>query len=231
MCDSLPLQLPTMTSNNIGIKRENSVKFLGVIIDEHLTWKNHIEVVENKISKEIGVLYRASHLHDFKNLPKIYFSFIHIYISYANIAWTSTFKTKLQGILKNQKHAARITFLANRFDHSRPLSKEMKALNVYQINLIQTLTFMHKTKYGINPRIFLPKFREVDQQYPTRFSQSSFYYKRFACKTTSFAITLRGPTIWNIFLSQHEKSILHMLSFLKQIKFKLLNSNKETEFY
>ena len=96
----------------------------------------------------------------------------------------------------------------------------MKALNVYQINLIETLKFMHKTKYGKNPRLFLPKFREVitntRQDFP---------------KTTSFAITLRGPTIWNSFLSQHEKSIPHLLSFLKQIKFKLLNSNNETEFY
>ena len=75
MCDSLPLQLPAMTLNNIEIKRED------------------------KISKNIGVLYRAGHLLDFKNLLKIYFSFIHIYISYANIAWASTFKTKLQGIL------------------------------------------------------------------------------------------------------------------------------------
>ena len=56
MCDSLPSQLPTMTFNNIEIKRENSIKFLGVIIDENLTWKNHIEVVENKMSKNFGVL-------------------------------------------------------------------------------------------------------------------------------------------------------------------------------
>ena len=76
-----------------------------------------------------------------------------------------------------------------------------------QINLIQTLKFMHKTKYGKNPRIFLPKFREVDHQYPTRFSKNSFCYKRSACKTTSFAITVRGPTIWNSFLSPHKKAI------------------------
>ena len=126
MCDSLPSQLPTMTFNNIEIKRD-SIKFLGVIIDENVTWKNHIEVVENRIYKNIGVLYRASHLLDFKNLLKIYFSFIHIYISYANIAWASTFKTKFQGILKKQKHAVRITFHANRLDHDRPLLKEMKA--------------------------------------------------------------------------------------------------------
>ena len=170
MCDSLQLQLPTMTFNNIEIKTENSVKLLGVIIDENLTWKNHIKVVQNKISKNIGVLYKTSHLLDFKKLLKFYFFCIHIYISYANIPWASTFKTKLQGILRKQKHVARITFHANRFDYSRPLLKVMKALNGYQINLIQTLTFMHKTKYGINSRIFLPKFREIDHQYPTVFS-------------------------------------------------------------
>ena len=90
---------------------------------------------------------------------------------------------------------------------------------------------MCKTKYAKNPRIFLPEFREVDHQNPTRFSQNSFCYKRSACKTTSSAITLRGPTIWNSLLSQYEKSISHLLSFLKQIKFKLPNSNNETEFY
>ena len=200
------------------------------LFDENLTWKNHIEVVENIISKIIEVLYRASHLRDFKNLLKIYFSFIHIYISYANIAWASTFKIKLQGILKKQKHAVRITFHAKRFDHSRPLLKETEALNVFQINLIQTLKFM-QTKYGINTRIFLTKFREVDYQYPTRFSRISFCYKRSACKTTSFAMTLRRPRIWNSFLSHYEKSIPHLVSFLKQTKFRLLNSNKETEFY
>ena len=68
MCHSLPLQLPTMTFNNMEIKRENSIKFLGVIIDENLTWENHIEVVENKLSKNIGVIYRTSYLLDFKNL-------------------------------------------------------------------------------------------------------------------------------------------------------------------
>ena len=136
----------------------------------------------------------ASHLRDFKNLLKICLSFIHIYISYANITWASTFKTKLQRIIKKQKHAARITFHANRFDHSRPLLKEMKTLNIYQINIIQTLKFIHKTKYRINPRSFLPKFCEVDLQYPKRFSQNSFYYKKSACKTISFAITLPNLT-------------------------------------
>ena len=52
VCDSLPLYLPTMAFNNIEIKRENSIKFLAVIIDEKLTWKNHNEVADNKISQK-----------------------------------------------------------------------------------------------------------------------------------------------------------------------------------
>ena len=64
MSDFFPSQLPTMTFNNIEIKRENSIKFLGVIIDENVTWKNHIEVIENKISKPSKNLFLLhSHLH------------------------------------------------------------------------------------------------------------------------------------------------------------------------
>ena len=101
----------------------------------------------------------------------------------------------------------------------------MKALKVFQLNIIQTLKFIHRTKYAINPQIFLHTFREEDHQYPTRFFQNSFYYKKSACKITSFVITLCGPTIWNSFLSQHERSIPHLLLLLKQNKFKLLNSD------
>ena len=49
MRDSLPQQLPIMVFNNIKIKRENYVKFPGIVIDENLTRKNHSQVVQNKI--------------------------------------------------------------------------------------------------------------------------------------------------------------------------------------
>ena len=34
-------------------KEKNSLKFLGDMIDENLTWKTHVELVENKISKSV----------------------------------------------------------------------------------------------------------------------------------------------------------------------------------
>ena len=36
--DNLPLQLPNLKINNNEIKRSSSIKFLGVLVDENLTW-------------------------------------------------------------------------------------------------------------------------------------------------------------------------------------------------
>ena len=88
----IPLNLPILKINDTEIKREHSLKFLGVIVDENLNWKNHIELLENKISKNIGVLFKASKLLNIRCLKNVYFALIHSYINYANIAWASTCK-------------------------------------------------------------------------------------------------------------------------------------------
>ena len=36
--------------------------FLGVLLDENLTWKRHIETIKNKISKNIGIMYKARNI-------------------------------------------------------------------------------------------------------------------------------------------------------------------------
>ena len=42
--------------DNIEIEQVSFTKFLGVIINENLTWENHIKVVKIKISKSMGIL-------------------------------------------------------------------------------------------------------------------------------------------------------------------------------
>ena len=106
--DNLPLVLPDLFINDVKIKRENSLKFLGVMIDENLTWKTHIELVENKISKSVGIFFKESCYLNSKSLRSIYFALVHPFINYANIAWASTNKTYLKRILEKQKQAARL---------------------------------------------------------------------------------------------------------------------------
>ena len=57
--ENIPLKLPSLQMNgNIIIEKENSFKFLGVILDEHLTWKKHMELIENKVSKMLLFLIK-----------------------------------------------------------------------------------------------------------------------------------------------------------------------------
>ena len=55
----LPQTLPNLLIEDIHIKREHVTKFLGVFIDENLSWKQHIEMLSSKISKSIGILYKS----------------------------------------------------------------------------------------------------------------------------------------------------------------------------
>ena len=144
------------------------------MIDENLTWKTHVELVENKISRSVGILFKASRSLNFKSLRRIYFTFIHQYINYANIAWARTNKTYLKRILGNQKQAARLMFSDHISSPSRLLMKELNILNVYQINILQHLLFMFKVKNSITLRVFNQVFSLIDHLCPTRFSDNSF---------------------------------------------------------
>ena len=59
-CDNI------LNINGYPIRCVSSIKFLGVIIDEHLDWSKHISFIESKISKNIGVIYKISGFFDKK---------------------------------------------------------------------------------------------------------------------------------------------------------------------
>ena len=100
------------------------------MLDEHISWNDHIKTVESKLAKNIGLLNRASYFLNEHSLKTIYFSYIHSYLSYANITWASTYATKLKKNLL-QKRAVRSVFNEDRLSHSRPFLRKINALNVY----------------------------------------------------------------------------------------------------
>ena len=81
------------------------------MLDENVSWRYHIKTVENKLSKNIGLLCRAKQFLDKTSLKTIYFPYIHSFLNYANIAWASTHFTKLKTINYKQKQAALLYLL------------------------------------------------------------------------------------------------------------------------
>ena len=165
--DNIPLKLPMLAINGKVIERTTSIKFLGILFDEYLSWKNHISVVENKISKNIGILHQAKNVFGKVSLKTLYFSFVHSYLNYGNIAWGCTIRTKLKKLASKQRQAIRVIYAA---EYTRGKMKEMKVLNIYKLNISQVLTFMFKIKGDTATAAFRNDFREISHRYPTGFS-------------------------------------------------------------
>ena len=88
--------LPKLTIiGNRVIERQEFIKFLGVLLDENLNWNEHIKYIENKIAKNLGLLYRTRPFLERNTLLALYYSYIQTYINYTNIAWGSTCRTNL----------------------------------------------------------------------------------------------------------------------------------------
>ena len=91
-----------VTINDKIIKQVKWTKFLGILIDEQMTWKTHINFITNKISTLSGIIARLRHYVGIKILRGIYFTLIYPYITYCNIVWGSNYSSR-QNLHKVQK--------------------------------------------------------------------------------------------------------------------------------
>ena len=66
--------------NNYTLSTTQNLKYLGVILDHKVSWIKHISYVKNKISKGIGIMYKARRYLGSKSLVNLYHSYIYIYI-------------------------------------------------------------------------------------------------------------------------------------------------------
>ena len=122
--DDILLLLPKLNINDSEIERSKCLKFLGVLLDENLCWKEHIIYIESKIAKNIGLLYKAKPYINMDSLLSLHHSYIHSYISYRNIAWGSTVRINPKKICSQKKHAIQIVHSKDRLTHNRELFKE-----------------------------------------------------------------------------------------------------------
>ena len=71
--------------NTINVTRVQSSKFLGIIIDENLNWKPHIQLVKSKLSKTLSIIYKASKLINYEGMVTLYCSLFLPYLTYGAI--------------------------------------------------------------------------------------------------------------------------------------------------
>ena len=94
-------------------------KFVGVLLDDILSWKKHTKYLENKIAKNIGLKYRAKPFLHKESLLELQYSNILSYLNYGNLEWGSAYLTNLKKLRSQQKHAIRIVHNNTKFEHRK----------------------------------------------------------------------------------------------------------------
>ena len=109
-------------ANGNQINEVQEFNFLGITIDQNITWTPHIRKISIKILRVIGVLRKLKRIFPQHILRLIYNSLIHPHLIYGLNLWG--FKHKRITIL--QKKAIRILAFRPYISHSRSAFKELK---------------------------------------------------------------------------------------------------------
>ena len=123
---------------------------MGVTVDESLTWNDHIHILENKLSKNISLLYRVKPYLDKNTMTTLYFSFFH------SFSWVSTNKSKLRKIARQQRQVVNVIPKNDNQEitNSRKFMEGNDILNAYKLNLYQVQNFMFRVHNETIPKSF-----------------------------------------------------------------------------
>jgi len=137
--------------DDIPVECVTETKFLGVVLDNQMTFQSHINQVANKLSKGIGILCRARRLLCSNTLILLYNALIQPYLAYCIIIWGHTYKTHISRIHLLQKKIIRIISNSTYRAPTAMLFKSMKIMTIYQLYEYFTAIFVYKTLHNETP--------------------------------------------------------------------------------
>ena len=183
---------------NTKVQRVNCVRFLGLFIDQNLSWLSHTNHVTRVLSKYSSILYKIKNQLNKKSLLLIYNSLIYPIILYCCSLWSSTCQYQLNKVFIKQKKIVRILSGASYDDHSLPLFIDNKLLTLKNCTAYTSMLFICKCLIYHDSFAWF-KFYE-NTRYDTRASSSlNLEIPRYRTSHSKQSIALAGPKIWNTF--------------------------------
>ena len=132
--------------NNEILHESECVKYLGVLIEKNLTWREHLQYIITKLAKNIGILAKLRYYTSQDTLCNIYNAFISPH--YCAINWGGACATILDPLSKSFRKAARIIFFEKQTADSRPLFKKLNSLNLEDTCNLECAKFMFDISKG-----------------------------------------------------------------------------------
>ena len=211
--------------NNKTLPIVENTKFLGITIDNKLSWTKHINSIISKISVNKNLLAKARHLLTPKAKKHIYYAHIHSHLNYANTVWSGHMTSKQTNALeKIQKHCIRSINNSKKTSHTDPQFKALKIMKIKEITKYELCKLAFKVKNKLLPHALLDIFDTYGKKthkYPTRNKNlpnimkhtSTDFNKSFLCKSLWYYHTL----------SSNIKNSLNLKDFTTKYKTQLFN--------
>ena len=136
--------------NNRAIDVVHNFNYLGIMLDANMSWKSHIAMVSNKLSRINGILHRLKYLYPQNILITLYKSLFIPHINYGSLLWGHVGES----IDKIQKKAIRTITYSNYIAHSEPLLKSLNLLKVKDLFNLKILKFLFNLYHNKLPPYF-----------------------------------------------------------------------------
>ena len=220
-----PTILPIII-DNVNIERVDSLRFLGVQVDHRLSWRDHLEMICDKISKGIAILHRVHRVFTTGILKTLYFSFVYPYINYCNLVWGNAPTTCLRRLYILQKKAIKLIFNLPFLTPTTEVFSRSKLLPLDMINSYQAIIFMFKFENQLLPKSFHNWFIR-NQQHHSRVTRSSdlFHIPRVRTERIKRTIIYSGPITWNSLPSALRSLSCTLSTFKLKVKEHLIQNS------
>ena len=210
-----------ITMDNVCLQRTDSFKYHGVIINHKLNWTQHIDYVKSKISKGIGIMYRARNCLTKKSLLNLYYSYIHVYpyLIYCIEIWGISPQTHLNPLLLMQKKIIRIMTFTSYHAHTAPIFRDLEILTIDKLIVHRIGVAMYKFNNGFLPEVLNAMYRKNSEihSYNTR-NKDMF---RISSGTQTFSSI--SARIWNSLMVNLDINV-SLIKFKESLKQYLLSN-------
>jgi len=203
-------------------------KFLGVLIDPKLSFKQHISHITKKVSTSLYFLRGAKHVLNQKALKFIYYALFHSHLIYASQLWSCCSESLLKPIVSKQKIAIRLLSNAKYNSHTEPLFKALNILPFAQLCLFFKLQFMQQFTQKLLPESLQSMWltnneRRINQAHVVLRNHNALHIPLASFHFTTKHPLTTFPQLWEDFPDEGIKFIRNKLEFNRKLKFYLLN--------
>ena len=182
----------------VSLDEVQSSPFVGVNIDNTLSWKQHIAEVKKKISRMTGVFYKLRHTVPEYVLVLMYNAFVLPHITYCLEVWGNTCPTYLNEIFLIQKRIVRTITDSHWCAHSGPLFKRLNILDIFKQHKIQLVVIIHDVLQLRLPDTFQDFFTPIKHSFTTQQSaRNDLTIPKANHRTGQFTVKYSGAKLWN----------------------------------